>query len=141
MPDPYKLLSIHDDITLLRRPLPGGDMGRWYPEQRVIVLDTNLTANEERCTLMHELIHALQDESGIEDAWFAGRQERACHELVARTLIPLRRLATEARAAADDHQLADALEVDHDTLLHRIRTLTPFERAFIDSLDRMEDTA
>lgn len=141
MPDPYKLLSIHSDITLLRRCLPPGELGRWYPEQRVIVLSPTLTQAEERCTLMHELVHALQDDRGIDDTWLNDRQEKACHELVARALVPIERLIAEARQAADEYQLAEALDVDLDTLNHRLRTLSPFERRYLTDAHDMEEIA
>lgn len=139
--DPYALLLVHSDITLLRRTLPAGEMGRWYPEQRVIVLSPDLTRAEERCTLFHELVHALGDDCGVEEPWLAGRQEKHCHEMVARALIPLERLIAESQLAADDFQLAEALDVDLNTLQIRAETLTASERAVVRDWTPLEDTA
>lgn len=133
--DPFALLLQHSDITLVRTALPDGEMGRWYPAQRTIVLHDALTQREARCTLTHELMHALKADFHIDDPWLAGKQERACQELVARALIPLERLATEGRICADDHQLAEVLDVDLDTLRVRIDSLTDGEIAVLHGAD------
>lgn len=141
VPDPYQVLAAHEDITLLHRPLPPGEMGRWYPEQRVIVLSPTLTQAEARCTLMHELLHAVRDEAGVDHGWLSRRQEKHCHTLVARILIPLHRLRDELPRCSDESELAEALNVDVDTLLHRFDSLTAQERDHLASRNLLEAIA
>jgi Zn-dependent peptidase ImmA (M78 family) len=139
--DPYELLLRHGDITLVRTQLPAGEVGRWYPAPRVILIQEGLTQREERCTVMHELIHALRADLHIDDPRLAVRQERTCHEIAARALIPLERLAEQACWASDDHQLAEALDVDLDTLRVFMASLTDCELAAVDGMIDLEETA
>jgi Zn-dependent peptidase ImmA (M78 family) len=125
--DPFQILAEHPDIILIRMPLPPYDMGRWYPSERVIVLDEGLTKAEERCTLLHELVHAIGDDDVLGDCWLGGKQEMRCHARVARLLIPIDRLIAESAQAADDYQLAEALHVDLETLWVRRETLSDLE--------------
>lgn len=139
--DPFEVLKQHLDITLLRTDLPDGTKGYWWPEFRVVMLATGLTQAEERCTLAHELVHAFRGDFHIDDPWLAKRQEQDCELAVARYLIPLDRLATELASRPDDYRLAEALNVDLETLSIRLGHLTPAEINSITGTLCLEETA
>ena len=67
----------------------GGEKGRWYPARRTISLRAGLPARAERCTLAHELGHAvLGHEAGAHlPQWLVEKQERAADRWAAETLI------------------------------------------------------
>lgn len=127
--NPYDLLEEHPDITLVFTRLPGRERGRWYPDLHAIVLAERLTQAERRCTLMHELVHRMRGDNHVDDPHLLGRQERSCHETVARLLIPFDRLQAALQWGRDPQELADELWVDVETLLARIKGLSPVETA------------
>lgn len=67
----------------------GGDKGRWYPTTRTISLRADLPARAQRCTLAHELGHAVLGHIAGPHlpAWVVEKQERAADRWAAETLI------------------------------------------------------
>lgn len=77
----------------------GGDKGRWYPARRTISLRADLPARARRCTLAHELGHAVLGHDAGPDLprWVVEKQERAADRWAAETLI-----------SEDDYKSAEA---------------------------------
>jgi hypothetical protein len=141
--DPYVLLAEHPDISLGFTRLPDGERGRWYPDLHVILIDDRLTQAQRRCTLMHELVHRMRNDGHVLDPVLEARQEKACHETVARLLIPMHELRNAMQWGRDPQELADELWVDLDTLQARIKGLSAVEAAMLtEGLDEtLEETA
>lgn len=125
--DPYEELEQHPDLTLLFHRLPDGQRGRWYAEDHVIVIDDRQTQAERRCTLMHELVHRMRGDVHVEDDALYTKQERSCHETVARLLIPFHLLHAAMQWGSDPYELAEELWVDQETLQARITGLSRAE--------------
>jgi hypothetical protein len=110
--------------------------GRLLGELRypVIALRAGTTAAQRRCTLTHEIVHL---ERGLRDCGpWAAREERQVHAEVARRLIRIEDLACAIRhlgGADDTSALAQALDVDRETLRLRLMLLSGAERAYIAS--------
>lgn len=141
--DPYEMLAQHPDLTLLFTRLPEGERGRWYPDLHVIVIDDCLTQAERRCTLMHELVHRMRGDGGtLPDEVLHARQERTCHEMVARLLIPFPSLQAAMQWGRNPQELADELAVDVETLQARISGLSDLEAsALVEADSRLEQSA
>lgn len=90
----------------------GGDKGRWYPGRRTISLRADLPARARRCTLAHELGHAvLGHEAGPGlPRWVVDKQERAADRWAAETLIS-EDAYKSAEAALGPHPGAIAAEL------------------------------
>lgn len=56
-PDPYAY-AVTLGIDVVRQPLDGVN-GLWIADHRVVVLNTGMDEVKERCTLAHELAHAV----------------------------------------------------------------------------------
>jgi hypothetical protein len=114
------------EVQVRIAPLAGDLLGLLdYP---VIVLRAGTSAAQRRCTLTHELVH-LERDLPAGDA----REELRVHAEVARRLLPLDLLIDAVRGAGptDAALLAQALDVDTETLLLRLRLLTDRERAAV----------
>lgn len=131
--NPYQWLAEVPQIEMKVMRLPDGEMGRWIPSRRLIVLDDRLTQVERRVTLVHELVHAVNDDRADLPRYLETKQERACCETTARLLIPIRDLADALTWSQDEHDVADALWVDVETVRERIDNLTPLEKVYIES--------
>jgi Zn-dependent peptidase ImmA (M78 family) len=109
-------------------------LGQWDPETRTIWLHHDLTPAERRCTLAHELVHALRGDERCATDILTERQEATVRRLTAEILIPLPRLTEALRWCRDDHELAEELEVDLDTVIARRESLTPAEIDLLQTL-------
>lgn len=136
MSDPYDpwadVASNWPGVEVVIEPMRGTLLGELrYP---VIALRAGTSAAQRRCTLAHELVHL---ERGVTDCGpWAAREELAVHDEAARRLIRLDDLAAAVRAAGPVSAaavLAQALEVDTQTLTLRVERLTPRERAMLRS--------
>ncbi len=136
MSDPYDpwadVASNWPGVEVVIEPMRGTLLGELrYP---VIALRAGTSAAQRRCTLAHELVHL---ERGVTDCGpWAAREELAVHDEAARRLIRLDDLAAAVRAAGPGSAaavLAQALEVDTQTLTLRVERLTPRERAMLRS--------
>jgi hypothetical protein len=129
--DPWRDLRENwPEVWVVDEPMSGRLLG-WlcYP---VIALRAGTTAAQRRCTLAHEIVHL---ERGVGDCGpWAGREERQVHALAARRLIDIDELVRGIRDSGgtqDLAALAQALDVDRDTLRVRWDMLTATERAAI----------
>lgn len=136
--NPFDLLREHPDVTLVFVDLPAGERGRWYPDLHVIMIDERLNQAERRCTLMHEIVHRMRGDSHVDGNLEHIRQERTCHETVARLLIPFSRLQAAMQWGRDPQELADELWVDTETLLARVRGLSMAESAALMETEERE---
>lgn len=131
------------DVVVVRCADLGDDlMGEWVQDTMTIWLDHRLTPAQRRCTLAHELVHAMRGDRRCEDSVLNARQEAAVRRLTARLLVPLPRLAAALAWTQDEHELAAELHVDLDTLHARREHLTADERAeLLDLIARTERAA
>lgn len=92
VPDLLALAAQHG-IDIVRHH--DGEKGRWYPARRTISLRVGLPARAERCTLAHELGHAVleHDAGGHLPRWLVEKQERAADRWAANLLIDAREYA------------------------------------------------
>lgn len=125
-----------DTVIDCTRELPEGVAG--YTDGTDICICRTLTQAARRSVLTHELIH-LERGLPSTDPRYEAREEKLVDELAARLLIPLDSLVNAlvwTRGQPDD-ECAWELWTDLHTLLVRVRTLPPHERAYINSeLDR-----
>lgn len=128
--DPWR--QLHEqwpEIAVRTQPMPGRLLG-WirYP---VIALRAGTTAAQRRCTLAHEIVHL---ERGITECGpWAAHEERQVHAIAARRLITLDDLACAVREYGPTYRrvLAQALEVDGETMAVRLELLSDAERRLL----------
>lgn len=126
--DLWELVWTHD--------LPDGELGLTSHSERRIYLAHGQDQVERRCTIDHEVEHARRGEV---PAHLQAREERLIDEISARRLIPLECLADAMLWSDDEHQIADELWVDTDTLRARMFSLTSDETAALNArLDEAE---
>ncbi|MFL6164004.1 MAG: ImmA/IrrE family metallo-endopeptidase [Jatrophihabitantaceae bacterium] len=117
------------EVRVVIERMTGDLLGEVRDGGAVIALRAGTSAAQRRCTLAHEIVHL---ERGLHDCgqWLH-REEFAVHLTAARRLITASDLVTAIRdlGGADDRgALAQALEVDTETLSMRLRTLDRAER-------------
>lgn len=66
------------------------------------------------------------------DGWFDGRQERRVPARAVRSLITLEARTDALLWSQDEHELADELWVDVETVRGRLHSLTQGEKDYID---------
>lgn len=136
IPHPWRRLHEAAHITL--RWHDGGPMGWCRHSTQEVSIRRGMTTAERRSTLLHEMIHL---ERGPAIVGFEDQEERIVRQETARWLIPLNALADALVWAFDDHEVADILWVDLDTVQTRLAALTPEESDYINGvLDRAELT-
>lgn len=91
--------------------LPPGELGAWVSVTRTIHLRPDLTALLTRCTLAHELGHAVHDHRGRSAA-----QERAADRFAIEHLVTLDAVVDQVRASPDPGRWALELGVTHRLL-------------------------
>jgi Zn-dependent peptidase ImmA (M78 family) len=130
---PWGAIAALQDVLVAFDILPSG-RGWWDPESGVMLLDKRQTRAEMRCTLAHELEHIIRGDEDVSDVSpiLQARQEIAACAAAARRLIPLGKLVDSLLWSQDEFELAEALNVDADTLRIRLLTLTPEEHSLID---------
>lgn len=95
----------------------GGPKGRYVHQARRISLRRGLLDRELRCTLAHELAHAVAGDEPTGIAWLDARMERIADERAARWLIlPADYAAAEALYGPHPGALARELGVTHHIL-------------------------
>lgn len=113
------------------------EMGCADTSTDTVTITTGMTQAERRSTLTHELIH-LERGSAVGDRHRL-IEERHVQRESARRLITLDALIDALRWSHDEHELADELWTDVDTVRTRLANLSAAERRFIDAeLDRRE---
>lgn len=130
---PWGAVAMLSDVLVAFEILPSG-RGWWDPDQKVLLLDKRQSRREMRCTVAHELEHIIRGDSDVSVASSVlhARQEVAACAAAARRLIPLARLIDGLLWSQNEHELAEELNVDEDTLRVRLMTLTPEEHQVID---------
>ena len=112
-----------------------GDLfGAWDPDTRIIWLHHDLTQAERRSTLAHEIIHALRGDEPCADSVLDHRQELVVSRIAARILISLESFAAALSVCRNDHELAEELNVDIDTIPAMWDSLTRAEVEYVESL-------
>lgn len=118
------------DIRIAYRFLPRGEVGWWNLATRTVFLDSRLSQIVRRCTLAHELVHAERGDDGrCASAWHENKLEVQVHAEAARRLIGLEHLALALLLHEHEHDQAEELWVDIDTLRARLAGLSAIERA------------
>lgn len=139
MIDPGALALQIPSLTITTALLPDGVDAYYYPEIDTVVLDQRLTEAGKRCALMHELVHRqLADDlpTGF-DRW----QEKRCRDITARALINIVDLGDAVMWSVEVEEQAEHLHVNTDTLLDRLRYLTPDEEGYLRALRARADGA
>ncbi|HEY2043269.1 MAG TPA: ImmA/IrrE family metallo-endopeptidase [Jatrophihabitans sp.] len=119
-------------VDLVVESMSGDLLGEVRGDGAVIALRADTSGAQRRCTLAHEIVH-LERGLPVDDSWLY-REEALVHRETARRLIPLAELGAAIRAAGGDHDraaLAQALDVDRDTLDVRLADLQRWERVQI----------
>lgn len=80
-----EMLAATHGITITTHT--GGEKGRWYSNTRTISIRRDLGWVNARCTLAHELGHALNNHDSRAEAWLRDRQEREADIFAANVLI------------------------------------------------------
>jgi hypothetical protein len=112
-------------------------MGCADPIADAITITVGMTQAERRSTLTHELIH-LERGTAVEPRHIAS-EERHVERESARRLITVEDLVDALRWSRDEHELADELWTDVDTVRTRLTNLSPVEKQYIEAeLDRRE---
>lgn len=103
-------IALEHDIEVVTHH--GGDKGRWHPSTRTISIRADLPARARRCTLAHELGHAVLGHAAGADLpqWVVDKQERAADRWAAETLIS-EDAYKSAEAALGPHPGAIAAEL------------------------------
>jgi len=129
---PWAALRALPHLTYISTRLPAG-RAWWLPADDGIVLDDRLTRIGRRCALAHELAHADAGDTACADAVLSGRQELRASAKAARWLVTLDGLVDGLLWAQDEHQLAEELDVDVETVRARLASLTDAEKDYIEN--------
>lgn len=108
--------------------LPEDRQGEVDFEAQTVTIAHGLTQAERRCTIAHETQHILR---GPAPAYLEAREERAVNEAAARLLIPVEALAEALLWSYDEHEVAEELWVDVDTVQARLAGLTADEQQLL----------
>lgn len=132
MYDPGRDLAVRYPDWRIRSADLGGTHGALWPARRLLVVPSGATLTEWRCCVAHEIVHLDRGDLRAASSWHERRQERQTRIEAARRLIPLASLVEALRWTNDDHELADVLDVDLDTLHCRSSNFTADEVATIE---------
>lgn len=129
VPDPWALL--HDempDVVLLREPI--AEPGRYYDQERAIVLRSGLSIEAERRYLWHELVHARRRDAAC-TGWVRERMERSVEREAARLAMPVQVMAEQASRCSSWHDFVWHMKVPESWVRFRFSVLHPAERAIV----------
>lgn len=98
-------------FTFDYRRAPLAFRGALFPEQRLIVINANLPACQQRYVIVHELAHWLV--AGGQVRVRPARLERACQLFAAHLLMPPDRVAASARAVQGRADLLEELAAEY----------------------------
>ena len=134
VPDPWAVLANDfPDVVLLRLPIE--EPGRYYDDQRAIVLRESLTIEAERRYLWHELVHARRRDSRWE-GWLRDRREQSVEREAARWAMPQGAIVAAMERSATWHDLVWHLKVPESWVLFRLERLHPAERTMLERVCR-----
>lgn len=112
----------------------------WYDAERgCVVVREGLSWAARRSTLAHELVHVEARDVVRGGVWrdvHEDRMEARADEIAARNLIRISDLIDAMCETSDYDAAAEALGVDVDLLLARLRTLTDAERWHLEQSTR-----
>jgi len=122
------LRALGDAWRLIRHY--GGVMGETDFDEQTISLRADLSWEERRCTIAHELVHV---ERGPAPLTLVEREELHVSRIAARRLLPDIRVIGEALAWSRCHvgEAAEELGVDIGTLWDRLDHLHPSEMHYL----------
>lgn len=104
-------------LDVVEHPLPPGRRGHYYHRERLIVLAPRMTARQARCTLTHEVMHAVRGDEWVDDAVAMARMERAVDALTALQLVDIAEYArAESLHGPHDAAIAHELNVTRDVV-------------------------
>lgn len=107
----------------------GGVMGRTIHADQAISIRMDLSWEERRCTVQHELLHV---ENGPQPRGLAAKEEERVRRDTALLMIPDIRPVGDAIAwALSEEEAAIELGVDVPVLRYRIRHMSPMEKAWL----------
>lgn len=146
--DPWVWLASLPDVKIRSVQMPADEMGGWVADDRSILLDQGLSEVEERCTGVHEGVHALRNDRPLKGIGPDGdrldrRQERDVDRIAARLLLGAD-TARVAEVVARTHNLAEAaweIGVEEPmlwTFLHECLT-DDEKRGLQDRADKIEE--
>lgn len=124
--DPFEELASLPRIRLVWQQLDGR-LGEYRHVIREIALDPRMHRRQRRCTLAHELQHAMRGDVPCVSPVLERRQERIVERAAALRLIPLDALTEALRWARDRVELAETLDVDLAMLDARLASLGSHE--------------
>lgn len=132
MVNPWRRFAALGDEWRLRWHHPDEDSRRGFINyvRKEISLRSDLTWAEQRCTLLHEVIHAERGAAG--GGVLYEREELRVRRIAAHLLLPEIKVIGEAMAwALSTAEAADELMVDIDSLRDRLRWLHPAELHYL----------
>ncbi|WP_067532135.1 ImmA/IrrE family metallo-endopeptidase [Nocardia crassostreae] len=117
----------------------------WEPRRRAVMIAADLTAVDRREGLAHAIAHAQLEHSEVVRRTRMGRESRLAaelrvYEVACRNLIPVDALREALARYTRVEDAADLLQVNPDTVRHRLRTLSRAERRALpaDMVDRLD---
>lgn len=129
MHHPWRAFQHLVDWTLhWSHELPDDVQGEVDFEEQTVTLAHGLTQAERRCTIAHETQHILR---GPAPEHLRQREEQAVDRAAAQLLIPLEALVEALLWSYDEHEVAEELWVDVDTVRARLANLTAAEQRLL----------
>lgn len=102
--------------------------GRYYDEERAIVMRAGLSLEDERRYLWHELVHSdRRDRAGHTDA----KVERLVERHAAENAMPWSSVEWAWGQATDMTEMADLLKLPEEWVHFRLRILHPGRKAML----------
>lgn len=132
--NPWRRLRRLHDWTLAFGPLPDGVLGHTDWTTKTITLAVGQYQRERRCTIDHEIEHAISGPVDLTDPRAVAREEQRINRLSARRLVPNLRAMADALIAAEWclDTAAEELHVDADTLAVRLGGIShPAEQGYL----------
>ena len=121
-------------LPVIHTTIPTGHGGLWIPRHHAIYLAPDLHPHRERCTLSHEIQHAIRD---TKHTWGSREHHRIiesqCDRDAAMLLIPFDDLLEQVSEHADPGAWAANLRVTGRMIRARIRALTPSQLQLLDA--------
>jgi hypothetical protein len=134
--DPQEdLAERYPHIRVKRWPLVGGARSALVPSRNLILVHDELEPPAVASSLTHEGVHLdWGDRCSLGCTVLDAKREHAVDREAAERQIPWDRLLVVLQVDQDEHQHADELGVDVETLQVRMRHLTDAQRAEIERL-------
>lgn len=137
MPLPYPWQQLRDLTQVTVVTHPSGAMGLCDHAAQTVSLRGDLTPEERRCTLLHELLHLR---NGPQPYGLRAKEEEQVRRSTARVMLANLDALAEALAwAQSPAEAAAELGVDIHVLRKRLRHLNPAERRYLSH--RLDDTS